>query len=200
MLKAIDFIFDNNIEYKKPSILLVLGTAHSVDYFSEKIVKYNQIYNYKKIIISGYNGEAENIALNLRKRGVSPSKLILESEAKNTLENIIFSTPLLENYKDEEWHVMGKLYALPRIKLTVLKHCNNDKVSFIPVDLHNVNKDNWIENKKFVEKIANEFNKIRIYQKKGDISDFEKFFDLTSYNTFMNYVKNIEQRSSAYSN
>lgn len=194
MLNVVDFIFDNNIEYDKPTILFVLGTAHGVDAFCEEIIKYDQIYNYKKIIISGYNGEAENIALNLYKIGVCPSKLILEVEAKNTLENIIFSMPFLKNYKNEDWHVMGKLYALPRVKLTVLKYCNNN-ISFIPVDLHNVNKNNWFKNKKFVRKIYNEFEKIKIYQEKGDILDFEKFFDLTSYNTFMEYIKNIGQKN-----
>lgn len=191
MLNVINFIFDNDIEYKKPSILLVLGTAHGVDYFCDKIFEYDKIYNYKKIIISGYNSEAENIAIRLYKVGICPNKLVLETEAKNTLENIMFSMPFLENHNNEDWHIMGKLYALPRVKLTVLKHCNNENVSFIPVDLHNVNKANWVENEKFIEKIYKEFEKIRIYQKKGDILDFEKFFDLNSYNTFMDYLKKI---------
>lgn len=185
----VEYIFNPSINDHSPCSLLVLGTSHGIDVFCEEVlIRYRQ-HHYKHIIISGYKGEAQTIAHNLESLGIPKSKMILEHQARNTLENFLLSKPLIKQANIQHLHILGKLYALPRIKLTAYKHLTETKLSFISVDFHEVSAKNWYNNPAFVEKLRNEFVKIKKYAAQGDILGYDRYFSDQTYEDFMNFME-----------
>jgi uncharacterized SAM-binding protein YcdF (DUF218 family) len=93
------------IEDENPSgdVAFVFGTGLSLMYAVEQAIRLYQIGSVRKILVTGgvnkkllFN-EAETAYTKLIDAGIPVQDILIENRASNTLENVIFSIPILEN-------------------------------------------------------------------------------------------------------
>ena len=103
------------------------------------------------------------------------AKILLENNSANTSENLQFSLPLLEKEFGKVENIksiigLGKDFVARRFLMTMAKYFPTAEKMFYPINVYNVNKENWYKNKELYQKCLNELQKLPIYLKKRYIS------------------------------
>lgn len=151
--------------------LFVFGSPHHHREFAERIHELWTEKSLRHIVISGYGGEAKDIAEAARRLGVPDHLFCLETEARNTLENVGFSAPVLRRLCPERRiHVLCKIHAAPRSQLTFNTVLPGWRVSVHTVDYFGVDAGSWRRNAAFVAKLKGELERIYRYDAKGDLA------------------------------
>lgn len=157
----------------KADLAIVFGTRHGVQEFCSSIHSLWEREMFGKLIISGGKtqggdeSEAHVIGTMLIELGVPRDVLILETEATNTGENVIFSrdkvaaTVGLENV--QSLLVIGKICSLRRYMMTLERHWPTPKRFACPINYFGVHKDRWHEHEDFRNRVLGEFKKIPEY-------------------------------------
>lgn len=177
--KITDYIFLES-KPQKADLALVFGTRHS-----EAINKVYELYRDKlipKILVSGGlnrvtgENEANEMSQALMELGVNKDDIILEDQSINSLENVLFSKKVIE--EKIGFNNIKKIIAVvkhyhSRRALMTLKRYFPKTVVLIPVtyDIYGFDKDNWFEDASGKEKVMDEWDKISVYLKKGDIEE-----------------------------
>lgn len=165
-----DFFFAPSADIAAET-LFVFGSPHHHREFAERIHQLWTEKTLQHIVISGYGGEAENIAVAARRLGVPPHLFCLEAEACNTLENVGFSAAVLRRLcPDRRIHLLCKLHAAPRSQLTFNTVLPGWRVSVHTVDYFGVDAESWRRNAAFVAKLKGELERIYRYSAKGDLA------------------------------
>lgn len=164
----------------KADIAIIFGTRHK-----EPVDVFFGLYNKKivrKVLITGGtnrvtgSNEAEEIASGLNQRGISSEDILLENKSTNSLENVVFSKEIIDakiglhNITDIIY--ITKHYHAKRALLTLKKYFPKHITFHTMIySLYDFDKSNWHESEIGKKKILDEFEKIKRYQEKGDITD-----------------------------
>lgn len=163
--------------------LFVFGTPHHIYEFAIKIHELWTSLGLRNILISGHNGEAEQIMLHACLLGIPPDAIYTERNASNTKENIVFSVDILNRLcADKGVHILAKLYAAPRALLTMRKVLPGWKVAVHWVNYFPIDFREWWKCEPFLIKATDEITKILLYSESGEI-------DLEDFETFMSKAK-----------
>lgn len=118
--------------------------------------------------IDGYGSEAEWFKDVIVKSGINEDKLILETNATHTLENVLFGMQKIKDLNIEVKTVIITGYPglLKRARATLTKHYPELEIyshSFLPI-----NKD--LNDIKVQDRLAGEIDRLEQYYEKGDIA------------------------------
>ncbi|MCU9534042.1 YdcF family protein [Streptococcus sp. CSL10205-OR2] len=164
------------------NLIIIPGTSQTqpID-IAKKIIDSGKA---SKLLITGGNNpklhdvtEAEflkNYAINI---GVSNKDIIIETKAKNTLENVIFSSHIVKKFglKSKNVLLISKNYHARRILTTFEEYFQMDVNFFVIsyIDELGITKDNWYVDSARKEKIFSEIYKIGKYHFKNK-NEYEK--------------------------
>jgi len=173
----LDFLIDKNKNIPVTDFIFIFGNVdpriprHAAKLFKEKMAP--------KIIISGgigslgkdpngFKSEAEYYKSILIDNGVSEEFIILENEATNTLENVLFGIKKakIKNLEINSLILVSMPALLKRSKATFLKHFPEIEIygdSFL------YNEDE-IKDERRARRFLAEIDRLKEYGEKGDIS------------------------------
>jgi len=164
-------------------LCFVFGTRHGEEMFAQEISKLWQAHYFEHVLISGgvTPGADAPEALVLSRRlielGVPASVILVEIEATNTGENVIFSLPILERaiglQKIDTLIAVGKLCTSRRYLMTLQRHWPEVMKMLLPVNYHPVDRSHWMEDEELRARILNEWSKFEPYQQKGFITELQ---------------------------
>ena len=161
---------------KPADLLIVFGTTYGFDEYVEGICDIVERKLTKTILLTGKN-ESENIYNHLMQRDkniLDKAKILLENNSTNTGENLQFSLPLLKKELGKVENIksiigLGKDFVARRFLMTMAKYFPNIEKMFYPINVYNVNQENWFKNEELYQKCLNEWHKIPMYLEKGCI-------------------------------
>ena len=164
---------------KPADLLIVFGTTYGIDKYVDGVCDIVERKLTKTILLTGKN-ESENIYNHLIQRDkniLDKAKVLLENNSANTSENLQFSLPLLKKEFGEVENIksiigLGKNWVARRFLMTMAKYFPTADKMFCPINVYNVNKENWYKNKELYQKCLNEWHKIPIYLEKGYIAKY----------------------------
>lgn len=152
---------------------LLFGTRHGVEEFCRTAQDLWKRRMFTRLLISGGQtggqevAEAQVIANRVVQLGVPVEALILETEAKNTGENVIFSRRKAEEAMGTSavgtLLVIGKVCAMRRYLMTLERHWPQPRRFACAVNYFGVSKDKWHEHEEFRKRVLSEFEKIPEY-------------------------------------
>ncbi len=147
-----------------PRIIFTGGTHNSYDTTPYAVSSAKQMYEESK----------KNIPNSMQ--------VLLEEKSSNTLENVLYSIPLLPQNLSSLCFT-SKSYHAGRAYLTLRKYFPNTRIfqqSFDPLHPKTgslITRDNWHETEETREYILGEFQRIKKYGERGDI-EFEEIRNL----------------------
>lgn len=120
----------------------------------------------------GFTTEADYFDSILAKQNIPKTAIILEKNATNTLENVIFGVELIkQNFSELSSMILcAKPQHLRRARATFAKQYPELKTYG---SAYEIDDNEWINNPRLVYKILREIEKLRIYSAKGDIAVVE---------------------------
>ena len=148
---------------------------------AEKMAElYHNGYVKKIIVTGGFKGrfaktEAHDIAERLDQLGVPMSDILIENQARNSGENVIFSRALaskklgLKNIRTVIG--VGHITASRRFLMTLRRHWPEVHAMMAPVNIYGVPKHQWHTHKKFSAHVFSEYRKIPHYKALGFIAE-----------------------------
>lgn len=159
---------------------LVFGTRHGVDVFADDILDlYHQGY-FKNLIISGgatHQSSVPEAALLLRAlvdRGVSEEIILVEKEATNTAENVIFVRKQLRALSIHDLLLIGKISSKRRYAMTVRRHWPEiERICCHGVNYFCCDESQWWKDREFRRRVFSECRKIPLYIDRGFISEIK---------------------------
>lgn len=167
---------------------LVFGTRHGVDEFCNETAALWRKGMFPLIVVSGgatlgiARTEAAIMAGKLEDLGVPGRAILLEHQATNTGENVIFSRAFLAQQGMLESissvTAIGKIYSARRYLMTLERHWPGLRKHMAPVNFFGVCKDDWHSHEGFHDKVMAEFEKIPLYLQKGYLAEIA---ELPSY-------------------
>ncbi len=178
-------VFGSIPDLKNPiDILLVLG-SNNCEYRVQRALEIGKLYPGIRYIVSGGNPhisgigtEAEFMADYLKKNGVPVTDYILENRARNSFENLSFSSSIVDSIEHERPEGSPKLrigiitggFHIPRTRMA-LESVNgfpNAEVVFIPAYGPNTAPDNWFANPTGRAVVLSEIRKLATLKKFKD--------------------------------
>jgi uncharacterized SAM-binding protein YcdF (DUF218 family) len=138
---------------------------------------------FERLLVSGgaTAGEARPEALVIAGRlvemGMPASILILETEATNTGENVIFGRRKVAESLDlaqvDSVLVIGKVCAMRRYLMTLARHWPEVQVSACAINYFGLPVERWHEHGEFRARVLAEFHKIPDYLKQGFLRELD---------------------------
>lgn len=176
-----NYIFLNDDD-PRADLAFVFGTWKTRQ---ESVDKAAEIYKkgfVPKIIVSGGPNETTGViegdfmAEQLEKLGVPKKDIIIENKAANSLENVVFSTEILNKQMGLEnidtITAVVRNYHSRRALMTLRKHLPFHiklKVASYSSAQYPFTKDSWQQSNLGREKVMEEMDKIKTYLVKGDL-------------------------------
>jgi uncharacterized SAM-binding protein YcdF (DUF218 family) len=179
-----------DIPENKADLAVVFGTRHGVESFCSAIHSLWERRMFQKVIITGgrtqgqQEAEANVIAKALTALGVPEEVLILEVNATNTGENVIFSREIMASTcgldSIKSLLVIGKICSLRRYMMTLERHWPAPERFACPINYFGVEKRRWYEHEEFRRRVFAEFNKIPEYIRVGYLREISVQYDETA--------------------
>jgi uncharacterized SAM-binding protein YcdF (DUF218 family) len=151
----------------------LFGTRHGVEEFCRETHALWQRGMFERLLVSGgpTAGQAKPEALVIAERlvelGMPAASLILELEATNTGENVIFGRRKLAQVMDiaqvDSVLVIGKACAMRRYLMTLARHWPGLTVSACAINYFGLPAERWHEHAEFRARVLDEFHKIPHY-------------------------------------
>lgn len=153
-------------------VCLVLGSPHHQELIAARMQAIWAKGGCNRFVVSGHMNEADQIAKLAVKIGMPASTIEVESKARNTPENIIYSASAVESGCETPpvVSILCKRYALPRTRMTIRTLMGHWQATFIPYFWRDVTQLNWLSDVEFVNNSAREFRKIATYVDNGTLS------------------------------
>lgn len=180
--KITNFLFINKPfqNLKKYDVVIVLGNNHYLEnaLVLQMLKEEKKINENTLIVITGNKGllnkdisvtEADLIYSEIVKLKLN-LKCVLEKEASNIKENLLFSSKLLGDLKQyNRILLVGKAFASRRILMCAdAIQYPLDKVDIYGLEV-DIKRDDWFKNPKFRKRVLEELGRIERYTLKGDI-------------------------------
>ena len=168
----------------QPSDLgFLFGTRHGVPEFCEAAYALWREGMFQHLLISGGKtggqplSEAELIGQCLVALGMPASRLILETAATNTGENVRFGRAAVAEQMEvaaiRSVVVIGKVCSTRRYLMTLQRHWPGLRMSVCPVNYFGVPVERWHEHDEFRARVLGEFGKIPGYLEQGFLHEIE---------------------------
>ena len=114
----------------------------------------------------------------LVENGVPAEKILVETNSKNTGENLQFSIPILEEKFGSIDSInsiigVGKIHATLRFLMTMCRYFPSSEKMFFPINVFGCNENLWYLNDMFYQKLMAEAEKIDDYLEKGFIAELD---------------------------
>ena len=172
-------------------LIIVFGTTYGIDLFVENIVSLYKKGFCKYILCTGGNvvrytqnsnemTYKESILMKklLIKDGIPENKILVETESKNTGDNLKFSIPILNDVFGNINNIksiigVGKIHGTLRFLMTMCKYFPKSKKMFFPINVFGCDENLWYLNDKFYNKLMMEVEKIKEYMQKGFIAELD---------------------------
>lgn len=161
----------------------LFGTRHGVLQFCDTAHALWRQGMFRRLLVSGgatggqARTEAELIGERLLRLGLPESALILETEATNTGENVVFGRAVVARHMDlaaiRSVLVIGKLCSARRYLMTLRRHWPGLRMSVAPVNYFGVEVERWHEHEEFRARVLGEFHKIPRYLELGFLQEIE---------------------------
>ncbi len=178
------FLEDSDL---KGDIAFVPGTWNSWQASIQKVVTLYKTGLVPKIIVSGgvnkVSGiiEGDLMAADLARLAVPREDILVENKSTNTLENVLFSLPIIEESLglDNVKTIVAvvKNFHARRALMTLRKNLPARVVlksaSYVPLPLFNFTKDDWFLSEVGREKVLGEMEKIKKYLANGSIMELK---------------------------
>ncbi len=180
-------IWTSIIDYVSPEwpqaasdLCLVFGTRHGVDQFTQEIGDRYKERCFDRILVSGgatrgqEMTEADILHDSLIKMGVPSEVILLEREATNTLDNVVFSKALADRLGLDvaTISILGKISSMRRYAMTVKRNWPDVQIaSAYPVNIFDVERRDWFQDVAFRDRVLGELGRIPVYQKRGHIEE-----------------------------
>ena len=191
-LEELNFISSKMLpktQIKPADLLIVFGTTYGIDLLIENIVSLYQKGFCQYILCTGgnvasYNNKtaAESVIIMdlLVENGVPADKILMETDSKNTGENLQFSIPILTEKFGNIDSIksiigVGKIHATLRFLMTMCKYFPVAEKMFFPINVFGCDEGLWYLNDKFYQKLMVEAGKIEEYLEKGFIAKLDTF-------------------------
>jgi len=146
----------------------LFGTRHGVDEFCLETHALWQRGMFEQLLV---------IAERLLELGMPASALILEPEATNTGENVIFGRRKLAQVMDiatiDSVLVIGKVCAMRRYLMTLARHWPGIAVSACAINYFGLPAERWHEHAEFRARVLGEFHKIPHYLEQGFLRELD---------------------------
>jgi len=183
-IKTISEFLFYETEIKSCDIAIVLGNDHIKTMDSVKLLIDKKTIK-GKVILTGHSAKKDKEPEAIRffnygkEIGVSENTMIIEPNATNSLENLLFSKVIIEEKLggfNETKTIMfvAKAFVTRRIIMTAqsLYPHNIEYIMFPTVDEEgkNIKKDNWWNNESAKKRVLEELKRISEYTLKGDLS------------------------------
>ncbi|MEH6696366.1 MAG: ElyC/SanA/YdcF family protein [Hyphomonas sp.] len=176
------FLSDNDIELTAsllfrpvgsppPDVALVFGSGHHAELLADACVQACQAYQLRAVVLSGHQGEAEQLLRLVLDKGMVRDLAVVERHASNTSENVLYSLPALRKATEQRSvAAVCKLYSACRVWLTMQKELTGWALTMVPVDWLLGPEAEWYRSVSFLSKVTEEFQKIIEYELRGDIA------------------------------
>lgn len=178
-----NYIFLNDNE-PDGDIAFVFGTHKALSKSVNQVTKLYKNKLFPKVIFTGginadskiiESEEMEKLAIQL---GISSHDILIENKSTNTLENVIFSIPIIDREigleKIKTITAIVKNYHSRRAVMTLRKHLPAHiqiKASAYDSENDKFSSDAWFKTTQGKEKIFEEIEKIKQYLEKGDLAE-----------------------------
>jgi hypothetical protein len=166
-----------DIQEEPSDIGFLFGTRHGIEEFCLASFALWQRRMFEKLLISGgcTRGEPESeasiIGRRLLQMGMPRDALVLEHEATNTGENVIYGMQRISEVMDIDRITsvlaIGKICSTRRYLMTLERHWPIPKKFACPINYFGLPKDCWSEHEEFRERVLSEVEKIPRYLKSG---------------------------------
>lgn len=163
-------------------LAFVFGTRHGVDAFADVVADLWSKRLARWIVVSGGmtanedRTEADILSAAIQSRGVPQERVLLETRATNTGENVIFSLPIIDKEigldKIRSIIAVGKYYTSSRYLMTLQRHWPAPEKMLAPVHLHDLGDLRWHEHAELRVKVLGEWAKLPRYRALGYIADW----------------------------
>ena len=190
-LEELNFISSKMLpktQIKPADLLIVFGTTYGVDLFIENIVSLYQKGFCKYILCTGGNvamygtkTAAESVIIRdlLVENGVPADKILMETDSKNTGENLQFSIPILTEKFGKIDNIksiigVGKIHATLRFLMTMCKYFPVAEKMFFPINVFGCDENLWYLHDKFYSKLMAEVSKVNDYLERGYIAELDQ--------------------------
>lgn len=177
-----DYLFLEDQD-QKGDIAIVFGIRDWTDPLEKAIDLYNSKAVSRLLFSGGINRnsgdhEARNMYEEALKRGIPERDLLLEDQASNTLENIVFSRKILEDKNLlNDIHVVCAVMAnvhARRAMMTLKKNMPSNMILKACPYFYKrfgITKENWMDSEIGNKAVKSELEKINIYLTRGDIAE-----------------------------
>jgi uncharacterized SAM-binding protein YcdF (DUF218 family) len=109
----------------------------------------------------------------LLEHGVPRGRILVEEQATNTAENVIFSKKILEGEKVESILAIGQIHAARRFLMTLQRCWPDLKKMFSAPNHFSVPKEEWHLDPAFRRNVLREYRKIPSYRRKKFLSEVD---------------------------
>ncbi|OGL87345.1 hypothetical protein A3I40_04035 [Candidatus Uhrbacteria bacterium RIFCSPLOWO2_02_FULL_48_12] len=180
MVKAIEnFLLTKSDKIQKAPLIFIFGalslelSRHASQLFKKKCGSYILVSGGPRRKLRGLT-EAESHRRNLIKHGVPNNRIILESAAANTLENVVKSKRIiLRHFKKipSRMIIICQPFHGRRILMTLRRHLSAQTkyiMQLVPTKSHRVK--NWWRNKTLRTHVIDEIRKIGEYTQRGHLT------------------------------
>jgi uncharacterized SAM-binding protein YcdF (DUF218 family) len=157
----------------RAEIGLLFGTRHGVEDFCQAAYFLWKRKMFLKLVITGgvtgteRLSEATVIAQRLMQMGVPEVDLILEHQAMNSGENVLFAKQLIAEMMPlksiASVLVIGKICSMRRYLMTLERHWPEVARFACPINYFGVPKNQWFEHEEFRTRVLSEYAKIPQY-------------------------------------
>lgn len=134
-INAISQRFMNNLEYMydrgsgKVDAIFVLGGDYGQRV--QIAMKLQKTYDVD-VVVSGYNGEAEDMQKLLLKGGVPNDKIIVEPKATNTKDHVTYMLPIALKKGYKNIYLVTNANHMPRSMMNFYKPFKNNGIEIVP--------------------------------------------------------------------
>lgn len=172
-----------DIREERSDVGILFGTRHGVDQFCLETFALWQREMFGKLLITGgcthdsKESEACIIGSRLVKMGMPEERLVLEHEATNTGENVIYGMRKLSEVMDitsiHSVLAIGKICSARRYLMTLEQHWPAPKKSLCAINYFGLPKSRWHDHDEFRTRVLSEFEKIPEYVRRGFLREIE---------------------------
>ncbi|MEP3278191.1 MAG: YdcF family protein [Stappiaceae bacterium] len=181
LVRAINRYLLIKTELVPAELCLVFGGQRSAEARVKEAVRLWQEGMFKHIIVSGGRAEqagrteAEMMADELVRAGVSRSQITIETKSKNTGENVEFSMRVLRELglfdSISSVIAVGRLSASRRYLMTIERHWPDVVKMLAPANYHPVDPTQWQTSPALTREVLSEWQNLRPYLKAGFIRE-----------------------------
>ncbi len=183
LVEAINAYLLVRSEIEPADLGFIFGSRHGVERFCDETARLWHEGYFPHVLVSGgvtpgdTRSEASILRELLVERGVDKRAILVEEQATNTGENVMFSMPVIERslglVNVRSVIAIGKFCTSRRYVMTLERHWPGVRKMLHPIHYHDVARDRWMEDNELCTRILGEWERIVPYFEKGFIAEVD---------------------------